>query len=168
MIEKREYVCGFCGETHTDLDSYMKCVSTCGNSIKKHQEEERQKKYLEEVNAALNAVKQAKKYYEDKLNEFKTKYPKEYEINFAETCSCGSECKCNHEEKTETYINPDLDLVPDWMKNSNSLEVSYENNGNGEPKMYAKVNGKKVKDDELAELFVKTGTRELAEMLGII
>lgn len=166
MNEK--YVCGFCGKTHYDIDAYMNCVSKCGNSFKKKIDEEKQKKYLDELNASINAVKQAKKYYEDKLNEFKTKYPKEYEINFAETCSCSSECKCNHEEKTETYVNPNLDKVPDWMKHSNSMEFSYENNGKDKPKMSAKLNGKKVKDDELARLFAKTGTKELAEMLGII
>lgn len=163
MTEK--YVCGFCGKTHYDMDAYFECVSSCRETLKKHLEEEKQAKYLEELNAAINSVKQAKKYYEEKLEEFKTKYPKEYEINFAETCGCRS-CDC-YEEKTETYVDPDLDKVPDWAK-SNSMEFSYENNGKDEPKMSAKLNGKELDDKVIAKLLSHPDVNCLAGLMNLL
>lgn len=102
---KEKYVCDLCGKTHYELDEYVKCVVECGEKLKKLEEEEKNKKYLEELNAAINGVKQAKVYYEQKLNEFKEKYPKEYELNFAtEGCSCPSDCKghCSDEDLDNT------------------------------------------------------------------
>lgn len=98
---KEKYVCDLCGKTHYELDEYVKCVVECGEKLKKLEEEEKNKKYLEELNAAINGVKQAKVYYEQKLDEFKEKYPKEYELNFAsEGCICPSDCKghCSDED----------------------------------------------------------------------
>lgn len=102
---KEKYVCDLCGKTHYELDEYVKCVVECGEKLKKLEEEEKNKKYLEEVNKALNDVKQAKVYYEQKLNEFKEKYPAEYELNFAsEGCDCPSDCKghCSDEDLDNT------------------------------------------------------------------
>lgn len=102
---KEKYVCDLCGKTHYELDEYVKCVVECGEKLKKLEEEEKNKKYLEELNAAINGVKQAKVYYEQKLNEFKEKYPAEYELNFAsEGCNCPSDCKghCSDEDLDNT------------------------------------------------------------------
>lgn len=108
---KEKYVCDLCGKTHYELDEYIKCVVGCGEKLKKLEEEEKNKKYLEELNAAINGVKQAKVYYEQKLNEFKEKYPAEYELNFAsEGCDCPSDCKGHYSDddkkdnvKSKTY-----------------------------------------------------------------
>lgn len=109
MNEK--YVCGFCGKTHYDLDEYMNCVLSCGEKLKKLKKEEKEKKYLEEMNADLNGVKQAKAYYEQKLNEFKEKYPEEYELNFGSenTCICPSDCKGYKGDAENTEDNTEDD-----------------------------------------------------------
>lgn len=138
MNEKR-YVCSLCGKQHHDLDAYINCVSTCGSKLKKEQEEAEKIKRMTEINAALNAVKQAKKYYEDKLEEFKTKYPEEYKTNFVK-------------EETKTYTPNYPKDFSDLMKNSNIFELSYERNGDNEPTLTAKVNGNEVKDDALKTL----------------
>lgn len=156
------YTCGFCGATHDNADDYFKCVSSCRDILKKQIEEEKQQKYLEELNADINRVKQAEKYYKEKLEEFKLKYPKEYELNFSPTCS--SDCTC-HKEKTETYVNEDN--LPNWTTQSNSLEFSYENNGKDEPKMSAKVNGKEVDDDIIRRLLIHPDVNDLARILRI-
>ena len=87
MTEK--YVCGICGKSYTDLDEYLDCVSKCGEKFKK----ERENKRLEEINAAINGVKQAKIYYEQKLKEFKEKYPEEYDMNFGSESSNDCDAK---------------------------------------------------------------------------
>lgn len=130
MAEK--YVCGICGTAYSDLDDYLNCVSKCGEKLKEN-------KHLEEVNAALNGVKQAKNYYEQKLDEFKQKYPKEYAVNFG----TGSDKKIT----------------------SKSVEVSYENNGKDKPKMSAKVDGK---EKDIKTLLNDPETKFIAQLLGLI
>lgn len=71
-----KYKCSICGKEYSNLDNYLKCVSNCVETKKKSNER------LNEINAALNGVKQAKLYYEQKLKEFKENYPDEYKINF--------------------------------------------------------------------------------------
>lgn len=110
---KEKYVCDLCGKTHYELDGYVKCVVECGEKLKKLEEEEKNKKYLEELNAAINGVKQAKVYYEQKLNEFKEKYPAEYELNFAsESCDCPSDCKghCSDDDKKDNMKTKTFEL----------------------------------------------------------
>lgn len=77
----KNYICGICGKEHIELDSYLKCVAKCGEVIK----EEENKKRMNEINAAINRVKQAKVYYEEQLASFKEKYPEEYELNFGKS-----------------------------------------------------------------------------------
>ena len=74
----KKYTCGICGKEHTYLDDYLKCVANCGEAIKL----EENKKRMEEMNIEINRVKQAKKYYEEQLANFKEKYPEEYKLNF--------------------------------------------------------------------------------------
>lgn len=165
MRDKR-MTCGICGTEHTTLDYYLDCVSKCGAKLKKEREEAENKKRLEELNSALNGVKQAKEYYEQKLNEFKEKYPIEYELNFAPICP--SDCKgyCSDEENekdnTEDISKPAKD------NNMESMELSYESNGKDKPKLSARVNGKKVDDDYIKNLFENPDTRYFAKVLGIL
>lgn len=150
MNEK--YVCGLCGATHYDLDSYLKCVSKCGEQLKKQKkEEEENKKRLARMNADRNRVNEAKRYYEEKLNNFKINYPKEYETYFGHVCNCGSNCK---EKKTENH-----------PVDTKSIEVSYESNGKDKPTMSAKVNGKEIKDDDLKTLLADPNMEFIAKML---
>ena len=157
-----KYKCGICEKTYNDLEEYLLCVSKCGEKAKKKIEEERNKKYLEELNKDLNAVKQAKTYYEEQLNKFKEKYPKEYEMNFAHTCS--GDCKCH---ETESEKTSKVEKKKPKVKEE-TFEFSYNNNGKDTPKMSAKVNGKKVDDDALKKLFADPDTNYLAKMLGIM
>lgn len=160
-MSERRYVCNLCGKYHFDLDAFLNCVSSCGEKMKKEIEEEKNKKRMEEINAALNGVQQAKKYYEDKLNEFKEKYPEEYKMNIGNYYTCSSCCKCDEEkEETETYTNED---IPDWL---NVLEASYKSNGKDEPKVSMRLNGKEVQNP-LEKLLSDPSTKHIAELLGL-
>lgn len=77
-MDKTKFVCGICGKTINDLDEYVAHVKECGAKLKA----EKDQKALAELNAAINKVKAAKTYYEQCLQEFKEKYPNEYELNF--------------------------------------------------------------------------------------
>lgn len=149
MNEK--YVCGLCGKTHTDLDEYMNCVLKCGEKLKELEKEEKEKKRLIELNSALNGVKQAKDYYEQKLNEFKEKYPEEYELNFGSE-DCHGNCKCKSNEKENT---------------SKKVEVKITNDGKGS-KIDASINGKKVDDEIIKELSTDPEIEFFAKMLGLL
>lgn len=78
-MKTNEFKCSICGQVMDNLDDYVTHVKDCVDREKAEQS----RKYLEEVNAAIKKVKTAKSYYEECLNEFKDKYPKEYELNFA-------------------------------------------------------------------------------------
>lgn len=148
-----KYVCDICGSSYTDLDEYLACVSSC---CKKKKEEARKKeesrKHMEEVNAALNGVKQAKAYYDQKLSEFKEKYPEEYKLNFGEKESVKKE-RVKKESSNKT---------------PNSMEISYETNGKEKPKFSAKINGEKVDNGVLLGMFNDPEVKELAHLLGIV
>lgn len=139
------YTCGICGKEHEKLDDYLKCVTACGNKLKEEEKEKAEQKRIEEINAELNRVKEAKKYYEDKLNQFKEKYPEEYELNFG---------NLNNKDKERAV-----------KEKPESLSVLYKKNNNEEPVIKAKVNGKDVKTDEL---FKDKDIKYLAELLGIL
>ena len=144
MGEKR-YTCGICGAVHIGLDDYLKCVSTCGAKLQKEKEEAEKKKRMEELNASLNRVKQAKAYFEQQLKEFENKYPEEYKLNFG-NCTCDSHKNC------DDYIQ--------------KIEVKVVDDGEGKPKVDAKVNGKK--DKNLEKLFADPDAKYIAKMLGIL
>lgn len=78
-MKTNEFKCSICGQVMDNLDDYVTHVKECVDREKAEQS----RKYLEKVNAAIKKVKTAKSYYEECLNEFKDKYPKEYELNFA-------------------------------------------------------------------------------------
>ena len=152
------FICNICGSKHTDLTSYMKCVNSCYEKVKKEEKEAEAKKRAEEINVALNGIKQAKAYYEQKLNEFKEKYPAEYEMNFGsndKSCSCGGNCKCEEDPLK----------VENKMKD---IAISYENNGKDEPKFSARVNGKKVDDAHVKTLLDDPEVDWIAKMLGLV
>ena len=92
---KITFVCDICGRTITGLDEYVTHVTECSKIVKAKLKAEQDKKYLEEVNAAINKVKAAKDYYDTCLKEFKEKYPKEYEMNFGKTTEKLSKTKPN-------------------------------------------------------------------------
>ena len=149
----KNYVCGICGSEYESLDAYLECVAKCGETLKAEQKAEAEKKRLEEVNAAINRVKEAKKYYEEQLAKFKKEYPTEYELNFGKTESvCPHDCKGNIEPETK----------------AETIELTYEDNGKDKPKLSAKVNGKRVDEKTLDNLFSDPDTRYIAKMLGLL
>lgn len=152
---KRTYTCAICGKEYDSLDCYLKCVTACGNKLKEKEKEKAEKKRIEEINAELNRVKEAKKYYEDKLNQFKEKYPEEYELNF------GNINKKKVILNKNKYKNKECAV----KEKPESLSVLYKKSNDEEPVIKAKVNGKDVKVDEL---FKDSDVRYLAELLGIL
>ena len=164
---KEKFVCSICGSEHTDLTSYMNCVTTCCERVKKEKEAEA-KKRTEEVNAALNGIKQAKAYWEQKLKEFKEKYPEEYEMNFGTRCSCK-----NNLDVEDYWDGGDEDWwSPQPFKQSKpykSVEVSVKSDGKGEPVVNATINGKKACNEEvnkyLNKLLEDPETNWIAKML---
>ena len=116
-MNKVSFVCDICGKTIAGLDEYVAHVKECGAKEKAKLKAEENKKYLEEVNAAISKVKAAEDYYKTCLKDFKEKYPKEYELNFG-TKSCGCDCNCNDNDEpiimgqmiTEDGVK---DLTPD-------------------------------------------------------
>ena len=163
---ENKYVCSICGKTHYDLGEYVDCVTRCSKKIKEQEEKEKKQKYLEELNAALNRVKEAESYFKQQLNEFKEKYPEEYKFNF-EDVKEEKDCNCDDKKtcggicggcKDTNTCNP----VNNW------LEFSYKNDGKNTPEIHASVNGKKVKDDALEKLFEDPDTKYLAQLLGLL
>lgn len=149
----KEYVCGICGTCYYDLDSYMKCVTKCGSELKAKKEAEEKQKRMEEVNAALNKVKQAKAYYEEQLALFETKYPEEYTMNFGVR---DTEKNANEKDAWDEFLTKQ-------ERKPYMTTVSYEDKGDGNPTI--KVNGEKITEKNLAN---DPETRWIAEMLGLV
>ena len=147
------YKCSICNNEYESLDQYMKCVAPCGEKLKKKKETEKAQKRIEEINAALNRVKEAKKYFEDQLAQFKEKYPEEYDLNFV----------------AKKKFTTDKDAKSEKVKKENctpeSISISYEKKNDEEPNIHAKVNGK---DIALEELFSDPEVKYLAKLLGIL
>lgn len=144
------YKCSICGNEYKSLDEYMKCVASCGAKLKEKEEAEKAQKRLEEINAALNRVKEAKKYFEDQLDQFKEKYPVEYDLNFAKK-------KDTNTTKTEKVKKENYD--------PESVSISYEKKNDEKPDIRAKVNGKDVTFEELLS---DSDVKDLCKLLGIL
>ena len=145
------YKCSICGNEYKSLDEYMKCVASCGAKLKEKEEAEEAQKRLEEINAALNRVKEAKRYFEDQLAQFKEKYPVEYDLNFG-TPNGKKTVNDSEKVKKENY-NPE------------SVSISYEKKNDEKPDIRAKVNGK---DITFEELISDSDVTDLCKLLGIL
>jgi hypothetical protein len=143
-MEKKIYICEFCQTAHETLDDYMTCVAKCGEDWKAKKAAEEKQKRLEEVNASLNRIKEAKKYYEEQLEKFEKEYPEEYKLNFGKNT-----CRCKDSDKNTK---------------SETVEFSYKNNGKDEPKVNAKVNGEDV---SINRLLSDPYCKYIAKMLGL-
>lgn len=159
MAIQKNYVCGLCGKTHYELDEYLACVAKCGAELKAREEAEAKQKHLEEVNSALNGIKEAKKYYEDLMAKFKMNFPEEYILNFGhlDTEKCGSECKDCGNNCSDRKSEP--------KQQSTSKSFMYKSNGEDKPTIKAKVN---AKDVTLEKLFEDEDCKYLAKLLGIL
>ena len=146
----KEYVCNICGKVYYDVDSYFNCVSNCCKEVK----ESAKQKRLEEINAALNKVKQAKAYYEEQLDLFKTKHPEEYNYNFGTVQSSDAE-----DDDSNDWL-AEFDKVP------KGITISVENDGKGKPTI--KANGKAVSDEFTKDLFNDPEMQFIGKMLGLI
>ena len=154
----RIYTCNICETAYDNVEDYVKCVTECGKKLEAEKKAQAEKERIEKVNAALNAVKQAKAYYEEQLEKFKKEYPVEYKLNFGgkeHNCTCGGKCDNNNSNKNNN-------------KNVESIALTYKNNGKDTPKVSAKINGEKVKDEQLEKLFSDPEVKYLAKMLGIL
>lgn len=157
----KNYVCSICGMEYFSLDEYLSCVSKCGNDLKEKQKAEAEKERLEKLNAALNAVKQAKKYYEEQLTKFKEEYPTEYELNFGKTED--HKCKCSEKSESKYVKN-----TCDSKTKTDKIEISYEENGKDKPKMTAIINGKDVTGEAIDTLLKDPECRHIVELLGLL
>lgn len=171
---KEKFICSICKSEHTDLTSYMNCVTTCCERVKKENAEAEAKKRAEEVNAALNGIKQAKAYWEQKIEEFKEKYPEEYEMNFGTRCYCKNNLDDEHywDEGDEDWWLPESTKPSKPSKPYKSVEVSVKSDGKGEPVVNATINGKKAGNEEvdkyLNKLLEDPETNWIAKMLGLV
>ena len=145
------YKCAICGNEYNGLDEYMECVKQCGAKLKEKEEAEKTQKRMEEINAALNRVKQAKTYFENQLAQFKEKYPVEYDLNF------GDKKKKVDTDKSEKVKKENY--------NPESVSISYKKKNDEDPDIHAKVNGKDV---ALEELLSDPDVKHLAEVLGFL
>lgn len=145
----KNYVCGICGKKYESLDYYMDCVSKCGEKLKAEQKAEAEKERLEKVNAALNRIKEAKKYWEGQLDKFKEEYPEEYKLNFGDVKGvCPHDCKGNASDTKEETV-----------------KVLYEKKNDEDPIIKMKVNGKDVSAEKL---FEDPDCRYIAKLLGLV
>lgn len=146
----KEYVCNICGKVYYDVDSYFNCVSNCCKEVKENAKQKR----LEEINAALNKVKQAKAYYEEQLALFKAKYPEEYDYNFG----------------TAQTVYTEDDDANDWLaefdKIPKGITISVENDEKGKPTI--KANGKTVSEEFTKDLFSDPEMQFIWKMLGLM
>lgn len=152
-----KFVCSICGKEYDNLTAYMACVSKCGEALLQKQKEAEQKKRLEEVNAGLNRIKEAEKYLKDVKEEFKNKFPKEYDLNFGVSCDA-----CESRDCEKTTVKSGID-----KKDVSLVELSYVDDGNGKPKFDAKVNGKNVDNDSLSKLIDDPYMNYIAKMLKL-
>ena len=150
-----DFICGICGTEHRELGDYMKCVTKCGEKALASQKAEEEKKRLEKMNAALNRVKEAKKYFEEQLAKFEKEYPAEYKLNFGKKDKCKGDCKCSN-DKSKSDVKTE------------TIELAYKTDKNGKPNVTAKLNGKDVTDEALTDLLNDPETRFIAQMLGLI
>lgn len=153
------YVCGICDRICTTLDEYVEHVKQCSERIKK--EEAETAAWLAKLNAEIEEVKKAKAV----IAKFKKEHPYEYEMNFGKcdcktdkadnhTCSCGSHVPQTTVHKMPKYNKQTNDVEKETIKTPNvpeTVELFFEDDGNGKPKMYGKVNGKEVDFKEAAQ-----------------
>jgi DNA-directed RNA polymerase subunit RPC12/RpoP len=156
----KNYVCSICGEKYESLDDYLACVAKCGEKLKAEQKAEAEKERLEKVNAALNGIKEAKKYYEDQLEKFKEDYPAEYKLNFGDRDTYNfkdvNDCTPDDKSNCKGYVfNPE----------TKSVKVMCEKKNDEEPVIKMKVNGKDVSADKL---FDDPDCRYIAKLLGLV
>ena len=149
---ENNYTCAICKKQHDSLDSYLACVNACGKKLKESQR-------IEKLNAALNQVKQAQKYYEDKLAEFQAEYPEEYELNFGSK----KPHKKPMADVTKAVTKEEWDKEQERIKDN---KISGESNKSEPVKVFANINGKEAKgDDALKLLESNSDTRHLARLL---
>lgn len=165
----QNYVCGICGKEYDNFVPYMECVSKCGEILLQEQKEAERQKRMEEVNAYINRIKEAEKYLKEIKEEFEKKYPREYSLNFdLNAVSCDT-CKSRDCEKITVKSGLDKDKNANEKDlSSRSIAISVINDGKGEPKVDARVNGQKVDDDTLSKLFKDPGTRYISKLLEIM
>ena len=144
----KNYTCAICGKEYSDLDAYLSCVYKCGETLRANKRAEEEKKRLEEINAALNRVKEAKKYFEEQLADFEKKYPVEYKMNFGAKDT--EECKCN-------CTNTEKDNRP------TVYTLSY----NGKDKPVFKVNGQEKSNEFVNDLLSDPDMKYIGELLGL-
>lgn len=114
-MNNNEFKCDICGNTVNGLDSYVEHVKICADAKKARLKAKKEKEYLDQLNAAINKVKQAKAYYRDCLKEFGEKYPKEYEVNFG-GCNC-EDHSCKADKTTPT----DQTTYADYSENEKAV-----------------------------------------------
>lgn len=69
-----QYKCEFCGKTHDSADSYVYCVTRCGNRVKEEARKAKESKLKAEKQARMREVAKAKEAYETLLNQYERDY----------------------------------------------------------------------------------------------
>lgn len=139
------FVCGICGRICNTLSDYMEHVNKC--SVRVMKEEAEKKERLEKLNAEIEEVKKAKAV----IAKFKKEHPEEYNLNFGGHCSCGKH-KEENTHGTNVPVQPTVPKMPKELKKKRdaekevpeTVELFFEDDGNGKPKLYGKINGEEV------------------------
>lgn len=175
------FKCSICGKEYDDLTSYMNCVNFC---VKKEQKKDELKRLVDGVKDALDTVNKSKDYLKYRLDEFKEKFPEEYNeyyptlmsVNECDNCN---ECDCDDCGEKEWVCDEDCDNCKCKEENG-CYEEEKENeeksffveidSSKGKPKIKATVNGKPVGEDVAMKLFLRKNpeVKRLAKTLGIL
>jgi hypothetical protein len=168
------FKCSICGKEYDDLTSYMNCVNYC---VKKEQKKDELKRLVDGVKDALDTVNKSKDYLKYRLDEFKEKFPEEYNEYYPTLMSVNDDCvekdwicdedcdNCPCNEEHGCYDTDEEGNNEEEVKNF-LVEIDSSNKN---PKIKATVNGKPVGEDVAMKLISKNPeVMHLAKTLGIL
>ena len=150
-----KFTCSICGSSYDELEDYLKCVSECGNELKEEMEFAAKEAYKTELNAAINKVKEAEKYYKDTLANFKEKYPEEYSFNFEKK-------KTEKVDESKEVRNERPNNIEDFW----SMMKIFDD-GDGSPKVEYVAKDKPKVETTMDELLKNPEVKDFMEILGI-
>ena len=99
----RNYSCPFCGRNYVTPQGVAGCVGKCAKKAVQQEEEN-----IKAMNEAIEEIKRITQVRQNMLDDFKEKYPEDYEKNFGNGNS--------EKKQTRTYVDKDIKKEEELVK----------------------------------------------------